>query len=335
MDNELQHWGIKGMKWGRRRYQNSDGSLTPAGKKRYGVKRGQSGKQETYEERKARVIKSGSAKEVLEFKGDLTPEERRSIQDRLNWERAISGMVPEEVSKGKQYADKIAGIAEDAVGYAKTGIKVWNTAANVINAFSPSEVPLPRIDAEINKDNWESRHKARNEYKKKLEEQEKKEAKERKEREEKEKQKAKEAKEAKEKAKEAKEQSREDKRQEKEDRKAKYSTDGKTWHDAEIHDNDASWYNSKGKRTSSADKGSPFDTNSASSWSNKGETFAADVSSSWTIVPSRESSTYRAGNDWVRRTLGNDTRNEWENSRSKWDGDTRTEWGGRTNRRWE
>ena len=31
----LIHWGIKGMKWGVRRYQNTDGSLTPAGKKRY------------------------------------------------------------------------------------------------------------------------------------------------------------------------------------------------------------------------------------------------------------------------------------------------------------
>lgn len=32
--NELYHWGIKGMKWGVRRYQNEDGSLTAAGKKR-------------------------------------------------------------------------------------------------------------------------------------------------------------------------------------------------------------------------------------------------------------------------------------------------------------
>lgn len=32
---ELYHWGTKGMRWGVRRYQNKDGSLTPAGKKRY------------------------------------------------------------------------------------------------------------------------------------------------------------------------------------------------------------------------------------------------------------------------------------------------------------
>ena len=35
--NELTHHGIKGQKWGVRRFQNKDGSLTPAGKKRYYV----------------------------------------------------------------------------------------------------------------------------------------------------------------------------------------------------------------------------------------------------------------------------------------------------------
>lgn len=34
-NQELQHWGIKGQKWGIRRYQNPDGTLTEAGKKRY------------------------------------------------------------------------------------------------------------------------------------------------------------------------------------------------------------------------------------------------------------------------------------------------------------
>lgn len=36
MNDELTHHGVIGMKWGVRRYQNKDGSLTVAGKKRYG-----------------------------------------------------------------------------------------------------------------------------------------------------------------------------------------------------------------------------------------------------------------------------------------------------------
>ena len=33
--NELYHYGILSMKWGVRRYQNSDGTLTAKGKKKY------------------------------------------------------------------------------------------------------------------------------------------------------------------------------------------------------------------------------------------------------------------------------------------------------------
>lgn len=36
MNTELYHYGVKGMKWGVRRYQNYDGTRTAAGKERYG-----------------------------------------------------------------------------------------------------------------------------------------------------------------------------------------------------------------------------------------------------------------------------------------------------------
>ena len=35
MSNYIIHWGIKGQKWGIRRYRNTDGTLTEAGKRRY------------------------------------------------------------------------------------------------------------------------------------------------------------------------------------------------------------------------------------------------------------------------------------------------------------
>lgn len=36
--NYLVHHGVKGQRWGVRRYQNADGSLTDAGRKKYGIK---------------------------------------------------------------------------------------------------------------------------------------------------------------------------------------------------------------------------------------------------------------------------------------------------------
>ena len=49
--NELYHYGIKGQKWGVRRYQNLDGTLTPEGEKRYGRIFNGDGYSEEYQKR--------------------------------------------------------------------------------------------------------------------------------------------------------------------------------------------------------------------------------------------------------------------------------------------
>lgn len=62
-DNSMAHHGIKGQQWGRRRYQNPDGSLTELGKKRY----------KTYEEKKKEWAKD--PKKVYKHKKEFTTEE--------------------------------------------------------------------------------------------------------------------------------------------------------------------------------------------------------------------------------------------------------------------
>lgn len=60
--NELYHFGIPKMRWGERRYQNYDGSLTPEGRERYGVggPRGTSEKK-TLSKGQSKAIKIGTA----------------------------------------------------------------------------------------------------------------------------------------------------------------------------------------------------------------------------------------------------------------------------------
>lgn len=61
MENStLVHWGVKGMKWGVRRYQNKDGSMTAVGKKRYYREADAAGyKDESYNGRRFKTTKKG------------------------------------------------------------------------------------------------------------------------------------------------------------------------------------------------------------------------------------------------------------------------------------
>lgn len=155
--NELTHWGIKGMHWGVRRYQNKDGSLTQAGKKRYAEEEAKlKAREKTIKGREkaaARQAKLEAKKAELDARekalddpksvaklapvvpkkktiGDLTDDELRNETNRMRLEKEyydarknLAVANPPKVSAGKKF---VTGLLDDVVIPAsKSAGKAW------------------------------------------------------------------------------------------------------------------------------------------------------------------------------------------------------------------
>ena len=105
--NQVSHSGIKGMKWGVRRYQNEDGTLTEEGKKRY---------QDQPEQEESKKKQDQPKQEESKKKQDqLKQEESKKKQDQPKQEESKKKQDPQE-----KYVGASMSIAKSASDIAKT-----------------------------------------------------------------------------------------------------------------------------------------------------------------------------------------------------------------------
>ena len=83
---------------------------------------------------KERVLREGTATEVLKYQGELTNQELQNAVTRLNLESSLRGLSQRETKSAMDKVDEIINTIKTGTEWAKIGTDTYNTFAAIYNA---------------------------------------------------------------------------------------------------------------------------------------------------------------------------------------------------------
>lgn len=147
-EEELMHYGRKGMKWGEHIFGKVKAAKT-ARKRKKNLEKARAAKaeakkraeeeakkEENLKTRKEEILKSRSARELYKNANMFTTQELDSAYKRLELEKKIKDIAPKEVSKGQAFVNKFEQITGNLDKLTKGATSLYKNTAKLYDTFS-------------------------------------------------------------------------------------------------------------------------------------------------------------------------------------------------------
>ncbi len=156
----LAHYGIKGQKWGVRQFQNTDGSLTAEGRRRYGIgpERGskEALKQKQKEERKSLRAKQKADKKaqtaeqqhdatmkylrnhpakVYKYRNQISETDAKKLVSQIQFDRQLKDLRDSEIKRGWDKVRRISDNANTVANLLNNSTRIYNSTADIQRAL--------------------------------------------------------------------------------------------------------------------------------------------------------------------------------------------------------
>ena len=187
VNGELYHHGISGQKWGVRNgppYPLKGGMHTDLemgqAKKKVGTlsgyfknkklkkqrakalekaraarveKQARAEEERKHQEELQKVVKSGTATDLMKYRGELSSQDIQEALQRINLEKQLSEYAKSDLSAAEKKIDNVMNKIGRAADWAEKGIKFYNVASKIANSVSGEEI-LPPIQNPMERINY-------------------------------------------------------------------------------------------------------------------------------------------------------------------------------------